>query len=249
MHLALKDYVLLTANAGALICCNNKKVLADALHNTKTYQFSRVPDELLKQIAGGTGDFAGVDLLLYTHDHPDHYSKIWTQRCLERNENLQMVSPIHDFTDRANVHMITRPKEELQLAGIQIICKQIQHDGSKFASVRHYAYLLDISGYHILLLGDAIMDAAAISAVVDGWEVHLAILNFPFMTLKRGRDIMEQAICAQKYLFFHLPSLQDDINGYAASAGRTIQKVYQNNPAYKLLEEGKKEPIGFTEIE
>ena len=245
--MALKDFVLLTANAGALICRGGKKVLVDALHCTKTYQFSRVPDELLKAIAGGVGDFADVDLLLYTHDHPDHYSKIWTQRCLERNPNLQMVSPIRDFADREGVHLITHPKEELEIAGIQVTCKKIQHDGSKYAGVPNYAYLLDLKGCHILLLGDGMLDAGAVRSAVEDWEVHLAILNFPFLTLKRGREIMEQAIRAQKYLFFHLPSIEDDVNGYAASAGRVIRKVYQNNPAYKLLEEGKKEPIKFPE--
>ncbi len=247
MYLA-KEYVLLTANAGALICCTGRKVLVDALHNTKTYQFSRVPDELLKQIAGGAGDFADVDLLLYTHGHTDHYSKVWTQRCLDRNPNLRLVSPVNDFEGRAGVHVVSRPAEELQIAGMRIICKRIQHDGSEYASVPNYAYLLDMEGYHVLLLGDGMLDAAAVRAVVEGWDTHLAILNFPFLTLKRGRDILDNVICARRYLFFHLPSLGEDVNGYAALAGRVIQRVYQNNPAYKLLEEGKKEPIGFAEI-
>ncbi|MEI6100271.1 MAG: MBL fold metallo-hydrolase [Eubacteriales bacterium] len=245
--MALKDYVLLTANAGVLICCKNKKILVDALHNTKTFRFSRVPDELLKQIADGSGDFADVDLLLFTHDHPDHYSKTWTQRCLERNPSVQIVSPIHDFSERDNVHFLTRPKEELHIAGIEVTCRLLQHDGTEYAGLRNYAYLLDIDGTHILLLGDGAMDAKAIQSVLEGWKVNLAILNFPFLTLKRGRDIMNQVICADKYLIFHLPSIEDDINGYAAAAGRTIQKIYQNSPAIKILEEGKKGPIVFSD--
>lgn len=243
--LDLKNYVLLTANAGVLICLNNKKILVDAMHNKKTYQFSRVADEILRKIAGGEGDFTGVDAMLYTHDHPDHYSKNWTQRALDWNPGLHLVSPVRDFADLKNVHVLTRPIETLQIAGVQITARQIPHDGSDYASVLNYAYLLDMDGYRILLLGDGVMDAKAVQAVVEGREIHLALLNFPFLTLKRGRDIMDHVICAQKYLFFHLPSLEDDINGYAPAAARSILRFYQNNASMRLLEEHKKEPIGF----
>ena len=246
-RLDLNDFVLLTANAGVLICYKNKKILVDALHATKTGRFSRVSDELLLQIANGEGDFTDVDALLYTHDHSDHYSKIWTQRCLDRNPSLHLAGPIHDFADRNHVHILTKAKEVLHIGGISITAKRLRHDGNEYASVVNYAYMLDIDGYHILLLGDGVMDGQAIGALLEGWEVHLALLNFPFLTLKRGREIMDRVIRANKTLLFHLPNLEDDINGYVPAARRTLQKIYLNSPAIGLLEEGKKEPIGRME--
>ncbi len=230
-----QDYVLLTANAGVLISYHQKKILVDALHSTKTQRFSRVPDDVLRRIVNGEGDFAGVDMALYTHDHPDHYSKNWTMRLLERNQNIHLVMPVHDFTDRNHVHVLGRAKEVLQINGVRITCKRLKHDGSEFASVVNYAYQLEVDGYHILLLGDGMMDAKAIQDLLDGWEVDLALLNFPFLTLKRGRDIIDQVIGARKTILFHLPELEDDINGYGPAAQRTIQRFYQNGPQIGLL--------------
>lgn len=239
------NYVLLTANAGVLISYHHKKILADALHSTKTQRFSRVSDDVLRRIVNGEGEFAGVDLALYTHDHPDHYSKSWTMRLLERNPNLRLVTPVHDFADRNHVHILGKSREVLQINGVKITCTRLQHDGSEFASVANYAYLLDIDGYHILLLGDGLMDAKAIQALLNGWEVDLALLNFPFLTLKRGREIVDNVIRARKTIFFHLPELEDDINGYGPAAQRTIQKIYQNSPQIGLLMQGlQKIPIG-----
>ena len=114
------NYVLLTANAGVLIAYQKqKKYWWDALHNTKTQRFSRVSDDLLRRIVNGEGDFADLDLALYTHDHPDHYSKSWTMRLLERSPNIHLVMPVHDFSDRDHVHILSRPKEVLQINGCQ----------------------------------------------------------------------------------------------------------------------------------
>ncbi len=229
------DYVLLTANAGVLICYHDKKILVDALHCEKTNRFSRVSDGLLRQIVNGEGDFADVDIALVTHDHLDHYNKNWMMRLLERNPGIELISPARDFFDRKNVHVLTRPKETLRFSGIGITCKRLLHDGSEYASVANYGYMLDVDGLHILLLGDGVMDPKAIGAFKENFTTDLALLNFPFLTLKRGRDIQARVIEAKETIFFHLPEPGDDINGYTASAQRMLLKVYQNDPSVHLL--------------
>jgi L-ascorbate metabolism protein UlaG (beta-lactamase superfamily) len=230
-----KDTVLLTANAGALICCRGKKILVDALHSQKTNRFSRVPDDVLRQAVNGEGDFADTDIALVTHDHPDHYNKNWTVRLLERNPNIQLVTPVRDFSERKNVHILSRPKETLRLAGVDITCKRLPHDGSEYASVANYGYMLDAGGCRIVLLGDGAMDAKAIAAFLDGFAPDLALLNFPFLTLKRGREIMDKVIGAKQTILFHLPEPGDDINGYTQAAQRILLKEYQNDPHIRLL--------------
>lgn len=233
--MAKEDYVLLTANAGVLICCRGRKILVDALHSEKTNRFSRVSDDVLRQIVNGEGDFADTDIALFTHDHSDHYNKNWTMRLLERNPGIQMVTPVRDFTERKNVHILSRPKETFRLAGVDITCKRLLHDGSEYASVANYGYMLDAGGCRIVLLGDSAMDAKTIGAFLDGFAPDLALLNFPFLTLKRGREIMENVIGAKQTFLFHLPEPGDDINGYTASAQRILRKVYQNDPSIRLL--------------
>lgn len=230
-----KDTVLLTANAGVLICCRDKKILVDALHSEKTNRFSRVPDDVLRQAVNGEGDFADMDIALFTHDHPDHYSKNWTMRLLDRNPAIQLVTPIRDFADRKNVHVLSRPKETLRLSGVDITCKRLIHDGSEYASVANFGYMLDVSGIRIMLLGDGAMDAKAIAAFMDGFAPDLALLNFPFLTLKRGREIMDKVIAAKQTILFHLPEPGDDINGYTQAAERVLLKEYQNGPRIRLL--------------
>jgi len=230
-----KDYVLLTANAGVLICCNGKKIMADALHSEKTNRFSRVPDNVLRQAVNGEGDFAETDIALVTHDHPDHYNRNWTMRLLERNTAIQLVTPVRDFAERKNVYILSRTKETFRLAGIDITCKRLMHDGKEYASIANYGYMLDAGGTRILLLGDGAMDAKGIAAFAEGFEPDLALLNFPFLTLKRGRDIMDRVIGAKQTIVFHFPEPGDDINGYIQSAQRVLLKEYENNPRIRLL--------------
>ena len=244
------DYVQLTANAGVLICCRGKKILADALHSEKTNRFSRVQDDVLRQVVNGEGDFADVDIALITHDHPDHYNKNWTARLLERNPGIQLVTPLRDFNEKKNVHVISRPKETLRFAGVDITCKRLVHDGSEYVSVANYGYMLDAGGCRIVLLGDGAMDAKAIAAFLEGFTPDLALLNFPFLTLKRGREILEKVIGAKQTILFHLPEPGDDINGYTQAAERILRKEYQNGPRIRLLSRSmQKVPIEIPDTE
>ncbi len=229
------NYVLLTANAGVLISCRNKKILVDALHFEKTSRFSRVPDCILRQIVNGEDDFSNVDIALFTHDHPDHYSKNWTMRLLERNPGIQIVMPMQDFADRKNVHALLKPKEKMRLSDVDITCKRLLHEGKEYAAVSNYGYMLDVGGCRIMLLGDGVMDAKVILDFMDGFEPDLVLLNFPFLTLKRGREVMQQVIGAKQVVFFHLPEPGDDINGYTQAAQRVLKKEYQNDPRIRLL--------------
>ena len=58
-------------NAGFLIAAGVTKVLIDALYEGNAY-ISSPPDMILQQAIEGDPPFDGVDLLLITHDHPDH---------------------------------------------------------------------------------------------------------------------------------------------------------------------------------
>lgn len=229
------DYVLLTANAGVLINYRNKKILVDALHDDSATRFSWVPEVVLQQVVSGEGPFSNTDVVLVTHDHPDHYSKKWTKRLLERNPGIQAVMPMQDFADRKNVHVLSRPKEEIRVAGVEITCKRLRHDGPQYASVTNYGYMLNVNGLRIMLLGDGEIDEEAITAFMDGFVPDLALLNFPFLALQRGREIMQRIICAKQTIFYHLPEPADDSNGYTRATQKIFQRKYPNDPSMSLL--------------
>ena len=240
----MEDFVMLTANAGVLISYHGKKILIDALHDRYTTLFSSVPSELLTHIADGDGEFAEVDLMLYTHDHPDHYSERWTRRFLKNHPNTEFVSPIADFADRDHVHVLDAEEENLLLAGVFLHCCRLMHDGQEYAGIPNYGFVLEIDGFRIAVLGDATFDKAAIRGMLGNRPVDLALLNFPYVTLHRGREIVTDVIRPQRMIVFHLPYEEKDNSDFIRSTRNALRRNTMLPRAEMLLEERQKIEIG-----
>lgn len=65
--------VTYVANEGFLLEQGGRKVLVDALFDGAYGNLAPSP-ELLEQMTAGRAPFAGVDLLLVTHPHGDHFN-------------------------------------------------------------------------------------------------------------------------------------------------------------------------------
>ena len=63
----------LISNAGLLLEYRGVKLLVDAIYHT-TDPFSTSPPAVWSAMLAGEPPFDGVDTLLFTHDHPDHFS-------------------------------------------------------------------------------------------------------------------------------------------------------------------------------
>ncbi len=78
-------HATLIANAGILLEIDGIRFLIDGLHHSSQYPFSPVPQAMLDQMLRGEGPFRDADFLLFTHDHPDHWSPALTQAYLQAN--------------------------------------------------------------------------------------------------------------------------------------------------------------------
>jgi L-ascorbate metabolism protein UlaG (beta-lactamase superfamily) len=238
------NYVMLTANAGVLVCYQGKKILIDALHDRYTNRFSSVPDALLEEIAEGKGVFSDIDLMVYTHDHPDHYSERWTRRFLQYHPQTILLSPIGDFAGRENVRTLMQNEEHFWFDGIKVDCRRLLHDGHEYAGIPNYGYIFGIDGYHTLTLGDATFDRKQIGEFVNGRTIDLALMNFPFVTLSRGREIVTGTIHPKKVIADHLPYEEKDSEGYIRSTKGAVRRNTVLPPVAILYQMKQTEPIG-----
>ena len=86
-------HATLIANAGILLEINGIRFLIDGLHHSSQYPFSPVPQAMLDQMLRGEGPFRDADFLLFTHDHPDHWSPALTQAYLQANRVRRVLLP------------------------------------------------------------------------------------------------------------------------------------------------------------
>jgi L-ascorbate metabolism protein UlaG (beta-lactamase superfamily) len=81
------------ANMGVLVCSGETKVLIDALFDKPNPDYRAPAPEVLEKIMTGAPPFDGVDLVLVTHNHPDHFDADLVVRYLETFAEPLLVAP------------------------------------------------------------------------------------------------------------------------------------------------------------
>jgi L-ascorbate metabolism protein UlaG (beta-lactamase superfamily) len=81
------------ANSGVLVAAGADKVLIDALFDRPNPAYRAPTSEVLDKMIGGATPFDGVNLVLVTHNHPDHFSAPVAVRFLESRRNAVLIAP------------------------------------------------------------------------------------------------------------------------------------------------------------
>lgn len=212
----------ISANAGGVLQLGSHRLLIDALHDKKIPGFSTL-NPALQQTVLNSADFSDPELICVTHEHPDHHSPSLMERAKLQWPEAQICLP-------ADILCVT--KGDLQMTYIPLV-----HDGAQYAKTPHYGILLRWNEKHILIPGDcAVADEALVQAVA-GKTVDLAILNFPWLTLRKGRMCLENVLQPKHSVFWHLPFAEDDVNRYRSSAESALLQYCANaNLLYNPLQ-------------
>lgn len=207
--------VTLSANAGVALDFGGLRVWVDALHDEKVPGFSTVTPALWAAMRAHPA-FAAPDLLFFTHCHPDHFSERLAREALDLWPRAKIVLPEDRFPGQA---LLSGRRERVRLPDLTLDFIRLTHEGPRYAGKPHYGCILESRGFRVLLTGDCKLCAPELAEFLqeDG-PVDLAILDFPWLTLPRGRRFVQEHIRPRTLLVCHLPFPEDDIYGYRTAA-------------------------------
>lgn len=223
----------LIANAGVLVEMCGVKILVDALHRRKTEQFSRVGKDLFDKIVTGKGEFAHIDLMLNTHDHPDHYDADGMRAFIANHPETNVLSPAR--LAGPNVYRLAGEEHRLDFGDIHARAKKLVHDGPQYAHIPNYGFVVEVCGWRGLFLGDAAMNEVSVGGLVAGEKIDAAFLNFPYVTLVRGKRLVREVIRPKNVVVFHLPFAEDDIGNYRRVTKYIVEKDAETMPPVRVL--------------
>ena len=202
--------ITLSANAGVCICAGNTAIWVDALHSRKVPGFSSVTPELFANIMKSE-KFPAPKAICVTHDHPDHFSADLLDEALKHYASAELILPW------------TTDADSWCIGNMQITCCKLPHDGDRYADLPHYGFLICVEGKNILIPGDCRLCDPALVTFVGGRTIDLALLNFPWYTLKKARAYVAEHLQPHYTVLYHLPFTIDDCNGYQAVAEKATK--------------------------
>ncbi len=215
--------VTLSANAGVCIEVCDKKIWVDALYEGADVGFSRMSTALQQQVLESKA-FAFPHHIVYTHCHVDHYSKSLATLAIKRWGSAKRYLPELELEGQ-----VLLTGDEMQFADGELTLRflRLPHAGAQYADVKLYGLIISVPGCNILLPGDCEVASPVLADAIGDTKIDLAILDFPWVTLRGGRAFVENDIRPDHILAYHLPFAVDDGNGYrqvSSKAAKSMEK-------------------------
>lgn len=209
------------ANEGVLLGDGERKVAIDALFGDGLDGYPTVPDAVRARLEGATGEFAGIDLLLATHLHADHFSAAAVARHLTANPDALFVS-----TPAAVAAVAALPegvalaprlrgvlpregaqRETLAWRGIRVTAFNLHHGRGLARPVDNLGFVVELGGRRVAHLGDTEANGDELATAFGTASPRLDLALVPCWRLldADGRAELRRALAPRRLAAFHFP--------------------------------------------
>ena len=208
--------VTLSANAGTAIDMGGRRIWVDALHEEKQPSFSAVELSLQRKMLTAEA-FQNPQYICYTHCHGDHYSQRLTDAAMKLWPKAKVLSP------EGKYRTFEGDAFTVEDEGLQIRYVKLPHEGEQYRDVVHFGIFLTYKGKTILIPGDCETASPILAQALEGQKVDLALLDFPWMALRKGKEFVEKHLPQAQLALYHIPFEGDDTAGYREGARRAVR--------------------------
>lgn len=250
-----KVQIRFLANEGIMIYTNKRKVLIDALHRGNDSLAAPVDEDTLEKIVSGSEPFKGADLLLFTHEHADHFDRDLTVRAMNANPALMLVGPravteavrtSEDLAEEASrriwtMDMTLGGRSQLHIRDISVEAAGLEHDATGKDCQVNNAYLICVGGKRILHVGDAKAVPESFEGITeDAKGADAMIVPFTYAGIPDARDIIA-SLAPKKLMITHMPDKTKDTDNWNEKAHMAYKQNESSLPPTIFLEESGKE--------
>jgi L-ascorbate metabolism protein UlaG (beta-lactamase superfamily) len=209
------------ANEGVLIAAGATQVLIDGLHRRYEPGYPFLPEPYREQIETARAPFDGVDLILVSHVHRDHFHPESVARHLRHNPGATLVSSeqvvreiqaVGDYARiESRVRMVTPPLKQrvaTSAGEVRVELLGVGHGSGRHGTVQNLGHLVTLGGKRLLHVGDADPGDAGIFEAfnLDDAEIDVAFLPVWFLTGDAGAAIVRQHIRPKHIVAVHMPA-------------------------------------------
>lgn len=207
------------ANEGFLVASGEQKVLIDALQRGGIDRYASPPPTTLDELEGARGSFAGVNLILVSHPHRDHFHPASVARHLENNPAAQLISSLqvveavrHELASTGAVAARmngTYPEGSGRsihtVAETRLEVFRLRHENRRNYGVQNLGLIFVVGGKKILHIGDAEMTAQNFAPHrLPEEDLDLAFLPYWYLTSEKGREIVRTYIRPKQVVAMHI---------------------------------------------
>lgn len=215
--------VTLSCNAGLILEYQGTKLLLDGIYGTQGHPFSNLGQNRWEKMLSGAAPYDGIDYLLFTHQHPDHFTPSMTLDYLKARHIKGIFFP--EVAGESQVKLISYLKEnripcvvlssQTQRAAfgiepqIQVRAFSTLHLDKKFRDIPHFCYLISFGGKHVLFTADVDYTTETFSDI-ETLPLRAAFINPLFFSALRSGKFFSGTLNTKTLCIYHVPFSEDD---------------------------------------
>ena len=217
------------SNAGIVFNIEGKTIGIDCLCRDTSKLYQDTPLEIREKLA--------FDVLVFTHEHEDHFCAEYVKEASEKNPNLliyageSVVSMLQDVNIPLNQLHEVKDGDSFAIGDMVIRFIQTLHEGDQYADIQNLTLLINIEEKHLVITGDA-MPCKELFKQIGAWSLDIDWLfaPFPYVGLRSTRKFIKEYLNVQNIFVLHQPRKEADVQGWIASTKRVCESACDGLP-------------------
>ena len=247
-----------------MVVASGKTVLIDALFRDGVRGYETVNGTMREALEQSIGAFGGVELVLASHHHPDHFDARAVLRHLRHNPIGSFVSTRQAAamleaasTGEPELKVMERvdavwPEEGrdsvLSFDDIELRALNLHHGRDFDPPVENLGLLVNVGGFKVLHVGDTEAGVEEFAQYeLAGEGIHVAFLPYWKLLDDEGERLLH-AIEADRVVAIHVPASAAPSSWFGAAGTRAglVSQLERTVPGVIVLEEpGETHQIGY----
>ena len=218
------------SNAGIIFNVDKKIIGIDCLckDSSKLYQ------DTLLQIR----EELKPDILIFTHEHADHFCADYVKEAWEQNPALHIYSTKNTVDvlkengiPMQNLHCVG-DAEVLDIDALQFGFLYTTHEGEQYSDIPNLTLLIKNEDKHLVVTGDA-MPCQELFERIATWSSHIDwfFAPFPYVGLRSTRKLMKEYLDIENIFVLHQPRPEADVQNWVANTKRVCESAKDGLPA------------------
>ena len=193
-----------------------------------------MPKSIKQQLASKEGMFAGLDGLVFTHSHADHYDEELVAEFLRLNPDTPVylagtIWPCAVTADK------TSKETFFKIGKLNLFSFDTEHDGQIFRDVHHTSILVDTGSEKIFIAGDAKFYTGDYDLIGVHGPIDYGFFNVYQLNSQDVHQFIRQLQMKKVYLY-HLGYPEDDEYQYWEFAKRILNRLPMDFPDSEIIE-------------
>lgn len=217
------------SNAGIILNVGGRTIGIDCLCKDSSRLYSDTPSQIRKQL--------NPDILIFTHEHEDHFCQEYVKEAWEKNPNLiiyateKTVKVLREINiPEGNLYQVA-DGDENEVDSLHIKFMQSIHEGDQYANIQHLTLLIRMGEKHLVVIGDA-MPCKDLFKKISAWSSHIDWLfaPFPYVGLRSTRKLLKEYLDIENIFVLHQPRKEADVQNWVANTKRLCENAKDGLP-------------------